>query len=199
MIDDTLDNRLVMINLLVPLGFEVFEAEGGDSGVATACEVLPDLIVMDLVMPGMSGLECTRRIRRRPALQKTPVVMASASIFPADKQRSLDAGATSFMPKPIDSKVLQECLGEQLALSWHYEKPRPAAVPAENEPLTPPAPAQASELYELAMRGDISEIFTYLERLEATRPELQAFAAKIRGLAKEFREEEICELMEQWM
>ena len=202
-IDDKIENRLVIINLLEPLGFKVVEAEDGEQGAEMANTVQPDLIVMDLVMPKIDGLECTRRIRLLPGLQETPIVVASASAFDADKQRSFEAGASDFVTKPLDAEILLASLQRNLHLEWIYETPEEDLQALEENILegefVGPAPEHAATLFHLAMRGDINAVSSFVTKLEEEDEKYHLFAVEIRELAKEFREEEICELVEQFM
>jgi len=91
-IDDQLENRIVLLNLLTPLGFEMLEAVDGIDGVDKAREWHPDLIIMDLMMPKMDGFEATSQIRKISELKEVPIIVASASVFEYDHQKSLKAG-----------------------------------------------------------------------------------------------------------
>ncbi len=120
-VDDNLENRLVLVNLLAPLGFEVTQAEDGRQGLAKAGEFHPDLILMDLRMPVMSGLEAVAAIRRIPGLKKIPIIAASASVLPEDQEESRLAGCDGFLPKPVQFDELLKMLQEHLTLEWISE------------------------------------------------------------------------------
>ncbi|MEP0871906.1 AAA family ATPase [Trichocoleus desertorum AS-A10] len=121
-IDDKEDNRLVLINLLRPLGFQVLEETNGREGLRKAYEFEPDVILMDLVMPGMDGFEATRQIRLSPVLQHIVVIATSASIFAMDRQQSQEVGCNDFLPKPIREAELLERLSHHIKLEWIYEE-----------------------------------------------------------------------------
>ena len=78
----------------------------------------PDLIVLDLMMEGMGGLEAMRRLREQPLHAATPVIMVSASASAGDAQNCIDAGANAFLPKPIDLHRLVAHIGTSLNISW---------------------------------------------------------------------------------
>jgi signal transduction histidine kinase len=120
-VDDHSDNRAVLVNLLEPLGFDLAEAANGKAGLIRAQLFEPDVIITDLVMPGMDGLELIRQLRQVPALKKVAVIAASASVSEAHQQNSLKAGAQAFIAKPIQVKALLNLLQQHLLLTWVYD------------------------------------------------------------------------------
>ena len=87
MVDDVAENRAVVVEMLGPLGFEMVEAVNGREGLKKAQALRPDLILMDIVMPEMDGLEATRRLRRLRALKDVPIIAVSASVSMAEARR----------------------------------------------------------------------------------------------------------------
>ncbi len=120
-VDDMAANRSVIVDFLKSLDFALGEAEDGRAGMEQARATLPDLILMDNVMPVMNGLEATRRLRQQPAFRSTPIIAISASASPVDRQRSLAAGVDEFLNKPIDFDQLLEKMGKLLQLRWTYQ------------------------------------------------------------------------------
>ncbi|RKZ61451.1 MAG: hypothetical protein DRR08_08715 [Candidatus Parabeggiatoa sp. nov. 2] len=213
-IDDKWENRSVLVNLLTPLGFEVTEAGDGKEGLDKTRKKRPDLIITDLVMPGIDGFELIRKIRNLCEFKYLPIIASSASVFEFGPQHSLEAGSNDFIAKPIRAEVLLEKLRAHLGLTWIYENETPSAtVDAINEsqpstsesqdedsaPLVAPSPEQAAVLFDLAMMGDIACIFEELDKLEQSDKQLLPFCKKIRQLAKVFDEEQICELVEPYI
>ena len=94
----------------------------GEEGVALAQARVPDVILMDIVMPVMDGLEATRRIRLLPALRAVPILALSASATSADQVRTMAAGANAFITKPIAHDQLLEQMRVQMGLEWTYEE-----------------------------------------------------------------------------
>jgi PAS domain S-box-containing protein len=121
-IDDVPENRALIIDYLEPLDFMVSEAADGRAGIEAAQVVRPDLILMDNVMPVMSGLEATRRLRQDPDLRGVPIVAVSASASQSDRDRSFAAGVDAFMHKPIDFHELLRHLSALLQLTWMYSE-----------------------------------------------------------------------------
>lgn len=99
-VDDTPANAGMLADYLRAKGFSVDVATGGVDAVRMACETSPDVVLMDVQMPGMDGLEATRLIRADPRGRALPVVMLTAMVMPGDRERSMDAGATAFVSKP---------------------------------------------------------------------------------------------------
>jgi signal transduction histidine kinase/CheY-like chemotaxis protein len=120
-VDDVEPNRMVLEGVLTPLGFDVFEADDGAQAVLAVDQHRPDLIVMDLAMPGMDGLEATRLIRQGQTGTSTPIVALSAHASDADRDAALAAGANAYMIKPFDRQVLLTTLAQLLNLQWVFE------------------------------------------------------------------------------
>ncbi len=103
------DDELILIalrELFEGEGFEVETAASGPEGLSKLAGRRFDLIILDIIMPGMSGFEVCRRIREAESLRQTPVLMLTAKHTPADREKGLEAGANLFLPKPIDPEQL---------------------------------------------------------------------------------------------
>ena len=105
-VDDSPTERHVLTDLLSKNGFNIITAESGEEAVTIAKEQLPDLILMDVVMPGMNGFQATRSIARDPATQKIPVIMCTTKDQETDKIWGMRQGASDYMVKPIDPEAL---------------------------------------------------------------------------------------------
>lgn len=101
-IEDKPDNRLLVRRILMAEGMEVIEAETADQGVSLARIEHPDLILMDINMPGKDGFTATFDIRQIHELDHIPIVALTANVMKGDKERSLSAGCDGYIPKPID-------------------------------------------------------------------------------------------------
>jgi signal transduction histidine kinase/CheY-like chemotaxis protein len=120
-VDDVPGNRAMLSDLLGSLGFEVHQAANGLAALAYLQRARCDVVLMDMAMPVLDGLETTRRIRRNPAWRDLPVIAVSANASGTDKARCLAAGADAFVCKPIDRDRLLQLMGELLGLQWHWE------------------------------------------------------------------------------
>lgn len=101
-IEDDANNRLLVRRILLAEGMEVDEAENAIDGIEMAQRNPPDLILMDISMPGMDGLTATTTIRQLPDIAGIPIVALTANVMQGDRERSLDAGCDGYIGKPID-------------------------------------------------------------------------------------------------
>lgn len=101
-IEDKVDNRLLVKRVLMAEDIEVLEAANAEDGIEMARHHLPDLILMDINMPGKDGYTATNDIRQIATLNSVPVIALTANVMKGDKERSLDAGCDGYIPKPID-------------------------------------------------------------------------------------------------
>src|SRR5207249_12277402 len=115
LVEDFDDTRLMMKLWLLKHGYRVIEAETGEEAIAAAQRELPDLIIMDMMMPGMNGLDATQRIREYQALRETPIVAVSA--YGADEYRAiaLKAGCNEYVSTPFEPRALAELIKTLLA------------------------------------------------------------------------------------
>jgi signal transduction histidine kinase/CheY-like chemotaxis protein len=201
MIDDREENRLVVVNMLEPLGFQVAEADNGQAGFDITLQMRPDLIITDVHMPIMDGLEMTRRLRQLPDFATTPIIASPATLSQLDMQASLDAGCSSFFPKPIEFTGLIAELQQLLKLQWIYEIDPEATQPTVSNAdhfdlmMVPPGEELAA-LYAAAQGGFISDIQEEANRLKQLSPEYTAFANRVLELSQQFDDEAILRLME---
>ncbi|MCH8054641.1 MAG: response regulator [Deltaproteobacteria bacterium] len=104
--DDLLLSEIIQKNLK-SIGYDVTLAENGIEAVEMATSQLPDLIIMDIGMPKMDGLEATSRIRKNPKTQAIPILAATAMDEPGDREKCLAAGCDSYIAKPFTFKELR--------------------------------------------------------------------------------------------
>jgi CheY-like chemotaxis protein len=198
-IDDAFANRSVITGMLKPIGFEVIEAANGQEGIEKATQLKPDLIITNLTMPVMDGLEMTQRLRRLPDCQDALVIASSASVFEIDRQKSREAGCNDFIPKPIQSEELLEKIQNCLGVVWITELLDELTTNhEETDEIIAPPPAELVTLYQAAQIGDIAGVEAEANRLRQLAPNYVAFADRLLQLAQEFEEQEILHLVEQY-
>ncbi|RKZ85521.1 MAG: hypothetical protein DRR19_16260 [Candidatus Parabeggiatoa sp. nov. 1] len=197
-VDNKLENRAVLIDLLSPLGFEIIEAADGQEGLEKAAELQPHVIITDLIMSEMDGAELIRHIRQSPLLKNTVVIATSASVFEEDHQKSLVAGANAFLPKPIKADRLFEQLQQHLVVEWVYENAQ-SKTSQIAQPLVPPPPETVSELFELAMGGDLETIEERATQLAQADEKFAPFATELRGFIKRFQVDNMCDWLESFL
>lgn len=110
-VEDNPQNMNLVCRILKHVGgYDVIGAEDGTTGVDTAKEAKPDLILMDINLPDISGLEATNRIKANPDLQKIPVVAFTADTNEADRVKYLNAGCDGYLAKPASAQKLLEII-----------------------------------------------------------------------------------------
>jgi len=105
-IEDQEDNRRIMRDLLTSAGYEVTEAVTGEEGVTSAEAHRPDLILMDIQLPGLDGYEATRRIKANPALRQIPVIAVTSYALSGDDVKAFEAGCAAYVSKPFSPREL---------------------------------------------------------------------------------------------
>jgi two-component system, cell cycle response regulator DivK len=114
LVEDTEDNRFMMRRLLEMTGYRVIEAHNGEEAVQTTERERPDLVLMDLSLPVIDGLEATRIIRGSPRLKRIPIVAVSAHEKADFQAEALQAGCDAYVTKPIDFNELEVLIAELL-------------------------------------------------------------------------------------
>ena len=107
-VDDSLSQRLILNALLTKEGHRVIMANDGEQAVAMAKSELPDLIIMDIIMPGLNGFQATRAITNDETTWHIPVILLTSKDMDSDRVWALRQGATAFMNKPLDHVKLLE-------------------------------------------------------------------------------------------
>ena len=103
-VEDNDKNMKLVRDIVRHKGHSTLEATTGEAGVQLATLHRPDLILMDIQLPGIDGIEALRRIRAQPALADVPVIAVSASVMPDDQRHIVSSGFDAFVPKPISLK-----------------------------------------------------------------------------------------------
>lgn len=111
-VDDSATERAMISDYLRKNGFTPVTAANGEEAIATAKNELPDLILMDIVMPEMNGFEATRAISRQTETSEIPIVLVSSKGQETDKVWGMRQGATDYMVKPLTEKALVEKIGK---------------------------------------------------------------------------------------
>lgn len=113
-VDDSPTELHVLSNHLQGAGHETVTAENGEQGLETAKAELPDLILMDVVMPGLNGFQATRKISRDPATQHIPVVIVTTKDQDTDREWGMRQGAKAYLVKPVNAEELLGKVNELL-------------------------------------------------------------------------------------
>lgn len=105
-VEDTEDNRRILRDLLSSAGYELFEAIDGETGVALAATHRPDLILMDIQLPGLSGVEAIARLKADRALSHIPIIAVSSYAGTDDAAKAVEAGCAAYVTKPFSPRAL---------------------------------------------------------------------------------------------
>lgn len=107
-VEDNFENRLFVRRVLESMGLEMLEAYDGQTGIDMAEAEKPDLILMDVGLPGMDGLETTTKIKANPSIGQIPVIALTANAMKGDRERCLAAGCDGYLQKPIGVTELRQ-------------------------------------------------------------------------------------------
>ncbi len=126
-VEDSELNRRLLEAVLTPHRYHLLIAEDGETGVALARAELPDLILMDVFLPGMDGYEATRQLRADPRTRHIVVVALTATASEAERKRALAAGCDGYIPKPIDTREFPHQVRQFLPRRRTRDGPGPQA------------------------------------------------------------------------
>lgn len=204
-VDDNISNTAMLVSLLEPLGFDISTAENGRIALQQATEDHPDLVIMDLVMPEMDGLECIRELRENAELSGMKIIGASATVTDSNSKEAFVASCNVFVTKPIQIDLLLELIGEQLGINWNRAVSKPLAYfPTADAGdsvtmLEAPPLKELKTVHELALLGDARKIQVWAAQQEEINPQYGLFAEKLRGLAASYRIKDILALLNENM
>ncbi len=105
-VEDNFQNKRLVRKILNARGYDVLEAEDGLTGVEIASRERPDLILMDISLPGIDGVEATQRIKAHDGTRTIPVIALTANAMRGDRERFIAAGCDDYLPKPISTADL---------------------------------------------------------------------------------------------
>ena len=206
-VDDWSENRSVIASAISPIGFSILEAKNGREGLEIAMKEQPDLIITDVAMPEMDGLEMIRELRNNSPLENVAIVVSSASVFESDRRQSLEAGGNEFLPKPVEIDDLLAILQKYLQLEWIYEEKDAAetiskttvTVSPESSGIVPPEKSDLENLYELVLMGNLQAIEQTCVELEKRDAIYQPFARELRQLVDQFAVDSIEAFIGKWL
>jgi signal transduction histidine kinase/CheY-like chemotaxis protein len=187
LVDDIDDNRAVLRQMLEPLRFDIDEVDNGEACLAYLKDKeTPSLIFMDIRMPGLDGLETTRRLHKLPGLTELPVIAVSASVFQEDISFAAAAGCLDYLRKPVEQRQLLDVLQKHLGVQWQY------ACSADNTPNSASSfsSAQREAMLMMVKHGAVTEMIDFLQLLKQT-PDCPSQVDELLELAEAFEMEEI--------
>jgi two-component system, cell cycle response regulator DivK len=113
-IEDQEDNRQIVRDLVTASGYELIEATTGEEGLDAAARERPDLILMDIQLPGIDGYEVTRRIKADPNLRQIPIIAVTSYALSGDDKKAFAAGCDGYVTKPYSPRLLLAKIREYL-------------------------------------------------------------------------------------
>lgn len=176
--EDQPTNRLLMRKLLEAVGFEVKEADNGQTAIELWQSWQPDLILMDIRMPKMNGTEAIELIRQRQSRLQPKIIALTASAMDEQRQAILEAGCDDFASKPVNREQLLKLIGHHLQVSYQYDHAAQAQASAEQ-----PSPSATQglrrmsdqwiqQLHRAAIRGDDCSIHQLISQIPDEQQEL---------------------------
>ena len=197
-VDNEQVDRELLVNMLAPLGFELEQAASGMECLEVLPRFQPELIFMDLAMPGIDGWETIRTIRRRN-LSEAHIAIISANAFDKALEHDVDLPPEDFILKPVKMEELLDWVGERLAIEWIHEAP----------PGDPPAPVKTSKTFSIPPEEDLRElvdqvglgyvrgIHLSLDRLAEKHPDHNEFLEHLRELLNRFQLDTMSDILKR--
>lgn len=199
LVEDNEVNRMLLTQTLEPIGFDVREAENGRVAINHANRWNPDVILMDMRMPVMGGLEATREIKA--AHPNTPIIALTAGAFDSDRTDALAAGCDDFMTKPVNLQVLFELLQKYTDVQFIYENENKnengdgdrqvADISLLAEDLTAVSPTLRQSLHNAIIMADRRQAIVLIDEI---RVENGRLAEKLDALLNTFQLDKLAEL-----
>lgn len=186
-VDDQPEHRQMITDILEPLGFSLFEADSGKACLRIVQESPPDIVLLDLSMPDMNGLETAEKLRQSSYL--LPIIVLTSNAYPSDRVNAINAGCNDFLAKPLQVQELLYKLKLHLGLNWNYQGDvktiQDKWLPSGSENL-PPSDIMETIIAHVRI-GDLFGLNQYLSEISQTRPEHEDYYQRLLSLSNEFR------------
>ena len=195
-VDDQASQRVVLSEMLAPLGFDISEADSGAGCLAAVEAAMPDILLMDIAMPGMDGWEVCRQLRERGHTE-LPIIIISANVFDPTARQADSLYCNDFIAKPFMRNDLLSKLRLHLGIEWTAAA-RPEAASGQTVKLIPPK-ATLNRLLELGTIGYVKGIVALLDEVEQKNNMYAPFCAELKALVERFRLPEYTNRLKEWM
>jgi CheY-like chemotaxis protein len=192
--DDEQTDRHLLKSLLQPKGFEIIEAADGIDVLLLLEKKIPDLLLLDLIMPQLSGDDLIRELRKNDKHKSIPIIVTSACNPNDHKDMIKELELDEYILKPIDDSVLFESIKKKLNLKWNYsenETESSSGLNSEEEELVVPAEDVVRELFAAINKRNFSQFHKLLEAIEAENNTYRRFVRDMRELAVSFNANKI--------
>lgn len=198
-VDDTYENRRLMLEILNRLDFIIEDARSGEEALQILETFRPDLILMDIVLPGLDGFQTTRQIRKNPLFKQTTIIGISASVFDTVRTQSLEAGCDAFLPKPVDVDQLLETIRALLEMEWIFQLEEETKGKLDSERIIAPPEAVMQKLLHDSRIGDLGAMLKDIEHFRNEYPDCEKFFDNLKAMAKNFRIKQMNEYIHKYL
>lgn len=113
-VEDNAVNMILVERIVEAEGHELIKAEDGPKAINVLEDLVPDIILLDINLPGIDGLELARRFKADPKLAPVPLIATTAQVLVGDRERCLEAGCDDYLPKPLDIRKLRQVMRDFL-------------------------------------------------------------------------------------
>jgi CheY-like chemotaxis protein len=193
-VNDVAENRDILGKMLADLGAQVEMVESGPQALERMDSFQPDIVFLDIRMPGMDGIQTLRRLREKPSWGKVKVVAISASVLEHERRAFLGAGFDDFLDKPFRFEGVCEKLARQLGVVFEYEEEQEEGTDWQGLVLPQEL---VSRLHSAAELYSVTDIEDHLGELEGLGEGHQRLAAHLRDLNQRQDMEAILRLLDQ--
>jgi len=180
-VDDQEFNCRLLIDMLRPIGFVTKQERKPHQVIQTIKDFKPDALLINLIMPEMSGFELVQKIRQYDEFSKLIIIAVSANAFDETKKQAITAGCNDYLTKPVDEDMLLAILKHHLQLIWNYQ----SDYSHELNQMISPSIDHLKYLYELAIEGDISSLLKESEKLKTMKQEAANFGKRLYQLVRQ--------------
>ena len=188
MVDDVATNRDILTELLAKIGVSVRTADGGTQALELIRSEMPDMVFLDIRMPGMDGPELLRRILDEYGPDATKVVVVTASVFAHQRKELMETGFNGFIDKPVRAEQIYEAMAKHLGVQYEVaEIVEKSADPAKSDWSTVPLPPELHrEMVTAVESHNITQLRKQMDTLAGMGDEEGMLAGHLCDLAKEY-------------
>lgn len=203
MVDDNAESLEYYSSALIPVGFEVMEARNGREALQAWQSWNPDLIIMDIRMPVMNGLEAATHIRKTETGVRTPIIVVTASVFEEDKQKVIDAGVDDYLRKPTQEQELLDSIGKCLGIRYAYSSDflssgsRPTSSnlkTSQVEEYGSIPSAMREQIVQACVNADLDQVVDLIEQIT---PDFPSEAKHLEDLANKLQYDQIQRILQE--
>ncbi|MBN1167798.1 MAG: PAS domain S-box protein, partial [Methanospirillaceae archaeon] len=193
-VDDEQTNTTMLVSVLQPLGFEVFTTDNGSEAVELAFRNCPDLILLDLVMPAMDGLDVIKELKSSSHISRTKIMGISAAVSPAVRREEFIASCDDFITKPVNVDIFLEKIQSLLGITWELAVSQDTLIsPTEGgkKPKKIPSERILINIEQMVEKGDYDSLEQLLDTLEREDSSYHTFCSEIHTFISRYDDEGI--------